>query len=145
MSTGPWKKKRKDIRKLKPNLEGDSRTGAGDYTLKSLLKCDLDGRYAIARARNELEANLVDYAGGPEATTPPVLILIRKIVAKTLVTQQREKMTLLGEAELDKHYITMANSLRLDILALAKLLSEKHPGKVGDLKNYIDTVAKEKK
>jgi len=131
---------------LRPKTDADGRVTSGTYSLDELLRGKLDGRLAIVKERDRLEAQIIDYCGGPDNLPALLIILIKKIVHKTLVTEQREKIALMSDGvELDKHYITTANSLRLDILALQKLLSEMDSGKAYDLKNYITTVGKEKK
>jgi hypothetical protein len=126
------------VGKLRPSLGTDAKLKAGDHSLDSLLKGQLDGRLKIKKDYDKLESGWIDYCGGPANLSPPVITLIQKICHKTLVTGQREKMALLGAVDLtDKGYLAMVNSLRLDILALQKLIGSSK-GKTQSLEDYIE-------
>jgi hypothetical protein len=124
--------------KTRPRNTPDGKTKAGDVALSRLLRTDIDGRYKIAKDRDKLEAELVDYAGGLDRLSPPMLILIQRITSKTLVAQQREKMALAGEVDLEaKEYLALSNSLRLDVMALQALLRDRVRVEGDDLETII--------
>jgi hypothetical protein len=59
------RKKNKHTPRLRPSNKPDARVVDGTYALSTLLKGDLDGRLAIAKARDEFEADIIDYSVGP--------------------------------------------------------------------------------
>ena len=126
--------------KLKPKRDKTPNTKHGVYSLAELLKADIDGRYFIARQRNQLEAELVDHCGGADRLTPPMILLIKRITAKSLEAAHAEKMALVGEYNLtgDNRYLALSNSLRLDIMALQGLLND-GKGRTPDLKDYLQS------
>lgn len=132
------KRKKQERAKLRPRSTPDGRLSTGFYSLSKILSADLDGRLAIEKARKRLEADLVDHAGGPgDQLTPSILTLIKSIVHKSLVCRQSEKMALLGQVELDKTYLAMSNSLRLDVLAFENLLARGRGVGGHDLGDYL--------
>ena len=127
--------------KLRPARGTDPKVKHGVWSLDRLLKADLDGRLAIAKQRDQLEAQWVDHCGGLDSLNPALLSLIKRITHKELISQHSEKMSLLGRFDLsDKHYLALSNSLRLDILALEKLVGG-NKSKVQTLEDYIETQA----
>lgn len=127
--------------KLRPARGTDPKVKHGVWSLDRLLKADLDGRLAIARRRDQLEAQWVDHCGGLGSLNPALLSLIKRITHKELISQHSEKMALIGRFDLsDKHYLALSNSLRLDILALEKLIGG-NKSKVQTLEDYIETQA----
>jgi len=124
--------------KMRPSKTPDGRVKHGVNSLAELLKGDLDRRLAIVKERNRLEAQWVDHCGGLDSLNPALLSLIKRITHKELISKHSEKMALLGRFDLsDKHYLALSNSLRLDILALEKLISCKR-SKVQTLEDYIE-------
>lgn len=124
--------------KLRPAKGTDRKVKHGVWSLDRLLKADLDGRLAIAKRRAQLEAQWVDHCGGLDSLNPALLSLIKRITHKELISQHSEKMALLGRFELgDKHYLALSNSLRLDILALEKLIGGNRSKKL-TLEDYIE-------
>lgn len=112
--------------KLRPSTTSDQRVRHGINSLDKLLKQDLDKRLSITRKRDQLEAELIDQAGGPDRLTPTLILLIRRIVHKALICDQSEKMALLNEYNLsDKRYIALSNSLRLDIALFESMLKNR--------------------
>jgi len=109
-------------KKVRPKNHPGVKHGA--LTLTKLLKAELDGRLGIKKLRDKLEANLIDQAGGQDAITPTMAILIKKVTHKALVAGQYEKMALLEVARLDSTYIRLTNSLRQDIKLLEQLIAE---------------------
>jgi hypothetical protein len=138
-------KKRDYTPRLRPQNKGSSSAKHGVYSLERLLRGDLDGRLAIAKQRNQLEAQWIDYCGGPDCLTPPVMGLIKRIVHKELLAAQSEKMALLGEYDLsDKKYLALTNSQRLDKEALQRLLNSGKPkGKVPSIQEIIEAEGNE--
>ncbi len=127
--------------KLRPARGTDPKVKHGVWSLDRLLKADLDGRLAIAKQRDQLEAQWVDHCGGLGSLNPALLSLIKRITHKELISQHSEKMALIGRFDLsDKHYLALSNSLRLDILALEKLVGG-NKSKVQTLEDYIETQA----
>jgi len=138
-------RKKEKTPKLRPKKTPDGTVKSGDYSLSVLLKGELDGRLSVKKRADQLEAQLIGYIGGVEGLTPPLTILIKKICHKQLLTAQREKMALLGTCELDKSYLAMANSLRLDILAMEQLLANnKRKNQVPTIQEIIEAESKEK-
>ena len=138
------KRKKGKTPKLRPTKAQDGATKHGVYALTELLKGDLDGRLHIAKKRDRLEADLIDHCGGPNALSPPMISLIKRIVHKELISQHAEKMALLGEYSLgDKQYIALSNSLRLDICALEGILRNgRTKGKIPTIKEIIEAESK---
>jgi hypothetical protein len=131
--------KKADTGKLHPKKEPDAKVRHGVWSLDKLLREDLDGRLKITKERDRLEAELIDHAGGPEALTPTITILIKEIVHKSLIASQAEKAALLGMFNLsDKHYLALSNSLRLDIQTLEAMLRQKRPKALKTLGQYLD-------
>ena len=127
--------------KLRPAKGTDPKIKHGVWSLDRLLKADLDGRLAIARRRDQLEAQWIDHCGGLDSLNPALLSLIKRITHKELISKHSEKMAILGRFDLsDKHYLALSNSLRLDILALEKLVGG-NKSKVQALEDYIETQA----
>jgi hypothetical protein len=107
--------------KLKPQ---DRKAKHGLYSLAELLKGEVDGRYYIAKQRDQLEAMWLDYCGGKDVVTPAMLSLIKRIVHQELFVSHAEKMFVLGRCELsDKNIISVVNSQRLNVMALQNLLA----------------------
>jgi hypothetical protein len=143
---GDAEKRRKRTPKpgrLRPSSEPDGKLKHGAWSLDKLLKADLDKRLTIARERDALEAELVDHAGGVDALTPSMTLLIKRITHKSLVAAQAEKAALLGMFNLSgKHYLALSNSLRLDIAELERLLRQKRPRPVKTLAEIIEAESK---
>jgi len=135
------KRKKEKTPKLRPTKAQDGATKHGVHALTELLKGDLDGRLHIAKKRDRLEADLIDHCGGPNALSPPMICLIKRIAHKELISQHAEKMALLGAYSLgDKQYIALSNSLRLDICALEGLLRDgRTRGKIPTIKEIIES------
>lgn len=98
----------------------------------------LDGRSQIGKAVKGLKTALEDYvvaSGGK--VTPPVAILIGTITYKAmrLANYQKVQITKPGHEEV-AIYLTMSNSLRLDLQALANMAGEIKPPDP-DLADYI--------
>ena len=138
------KRKKKKTPKLRPTKAQDGATKHGFYSLTQLLRGDLDGRLHIAKKRDQLEADLIDHCGGPNALSPPMISLIKRIAHKELISQHAEKMALLGEYNLgDKQYLALSNSLRLDICALEGLLRDgRNKGRIPTIKEIIEAESK---
>ena len=114
---------RKKIPKLRPRNTPDLRHKHGIIALDTLLKSNIDRRLSIARKRDALEAQLIDRAGGLDNVTSSMLLLIKRIIHKALICAQAEKMSMLGEYDLmDKRYVCLSNSLRLDIQAFEGMI-----------------------
>ena len=128
--------------KLRPPSTTDGKLKHGTWALDKLLKCDLDKRLTIARERDQLEAELVDHAGGVQALTPSIMLLIKRVVHKSLVCAQAEEAALLGLFSLDKHYLALSNSLRLDIAELERLLRQRKPRPAKTLQEIIQDESK---
>jgi hypothetical protein len=93
---------------------------------------------SIAKRRDQLEADLIDEAGGLPLT-PSLLLLIRRIVTKALICDQSEKMALLNEYNLsDKRYIALSNSLRRDLVTFESMLKNRPAKRVPTLDEYLD-------
>jgi len=128
--------------KLRPQKGSDQKLKHGVSALGRLLRSDLDKRLSIAKRRDQLEADLIDEAGGLPLT-PSLLLLIRRIVTKALICDQSEKMALLNEYNLsDKRYIALSNSLRLDLAAFENMLRQKRPKPTKTLAEIIEAESK---
>ena len=110
--------------RLKPTERVDGKVKHGLYSLSELLKGELDGRYLIAKQRDQLEAMWLDYCGGKDEVTPAMLSLVKRIVHQELFISHAEKMFTLGRIELsDKNIISVVNSQRLNVAASENLLA----------------------
>lgn len=129
--------------KLRPAKAEDGRTKHGVWSLDRLLREDLDRRLKITKERDALESQLVDYAGGPEALTPTITILIKEIVHKSLIAAQAQKAALLGLFDSsNKTYLALSNSLRLDLATFENMLRQKRPRPAKTLQEIIEAESK---
>jgi len=119
-------KKGLETPKLKP---AKRKVKHGVHSLEELLKGDLDGRFAIAKRRDQLEAEWVDHCGGPDRLTPAMISLIKRITHQELMLEYAEKTVLLGLYQPDKTMQARINSQRLNILALENLINANNQSK----------------
>jgi len=70
MAKNKANKKRDYAPRLRPEYPEHGATKHGVYALETLLKGDLDGRLAITKQRNQLEAMWIDHCGGPDCLFP---------------------------------------------------------------------------
>lgn len=116
--------------KLRPVKSQGKGTKHGVWALDKLLKADLDGRLALVKKRNQLEAQWIDYCGGEACLTPGILSLIKRIVHAEIVATHAEKMALLGEFDLtDKSYGALASRQERHIARLEELLKNGNKNK----------------
>jgi hypothetical protein len=111
------------VPKLRPTKGNIRNTKHGLYTLGELLKGDIDGRLAIAKKRDALQAQWVDHCGGLGRLSPGMLSLVQRIVHQELLISHAEKMALIGLYEPDKTMQARINSQRLNILALEGMIA----------------------
>ncbi len=93
----------------------------------------LDRRTRFAKAVAELRRSLLADLGGD--TSIQQNLLVERVISKALQCAALESQLLSGHAENRPFYISLSNSLRLDLLALG--LSRKQV-KVPDLNKYLD-------
>jgi hypothetical protein len=107
-----------------------SRTGL--YT--QLDEQNLDGRTTLAKLVKELGQELNEYVGNRSIVSD---ILIQRIIFKHIrLASYESKFIENPDSEEKQHYLPMANSLRLDLQALAGLAGKSKPP---DLGKYIET------
>jgi hypothetical protein len=125
--------------KLRPRKNPDGKVKHGVWSLHELLKGDLDGRLAIAKKRNQLEAQYIEHCGGTDALTPPMISLIKRIIHAELFADQAEKAALIGEFDLtDKSYGALASRQERHIARLEDLQKNSNPkGKPVNLDDYV--------
>ncbi len=125
--------------KLRPGKNPDGKVKHGVWSLHELLKGDLDGRLAIVKKRNQLEAQYIDHCGGTDVLTPPMISLIKRIIHAELVADHAEKMALIGEFDLtDKSYGALASRLERHLGRLEDLLKNgRGKGKVQTVEEIV--------
>jgi len=130
--TGPAGKIRPTQRKVTHGL----------HSLEQLLKGDIDGRYHVAKRRNQLEAEWVDHCGGPDRLSPGMISLIKRIVHQEILLEYGEKVALLGLYEPDNNFQARINSQRLNIVALERMIENK--GSAGsDYEDVLKTITQD--
>lgn len=102
----------------------------------------LDGRTSIAKAAKQVLEALREFVGD---TTVIHEILLHRITYKTirLSLYEAAKMEENGMAKEADHYLPMANSLRLDIAQLEKMVGNGR--KLPDLDEYVEVTYGDKK
>ncbi len=124
---------------MRPRKKPDGKVKHGVWSLHELLKGDLDGRLAIVKKRNQLEAQYIDHCGSTDVLTPPMISLIKRIIHAELVAAHAEKMALLGEFDLtDKSYGALASRQERHIGRLEDLLKNgRGKGKVQTVEEIV--------
>ena len=92
----------------------------------------LDGRTTVAKLIKELKHGLQDYVG--ESTIASELLIQRIIYKHIRLSAYENAFIEHPKNEEKQHYLPMANSLRLDLIALQQLAGESEPP---NLKSYI--------
>ena len=132
--------------KLRPGKKPDGKVKHGVWSLHELLKGDLDGRLAIVKKRNQLEAQYIDHCGGTDALTPPMISLIKRIIHAELVADHAEKMALIGEFDLtDKSYGALASRLERHLGRLEDLLKNSGKKRVTSYREELKAIEGGKK
>lgn len=116
----------------KPGFKHDQRTKQkisksatthGVYSLeRKLADNSLDGRTRQAKALEQLEIQLMGQC--PDEPTAPMLILAQRVARKTVLAAACEEALLLGKLDTLQFYVSLTNGLRLDLLALDRLVKE---------------------
>lgn len=141
---GMAKRPKGNTLKLRPPKTQGKGTKHGVWALDKLLKADLDGRLAIVKQRNQLEAQWIDYCGGKDSVSPGMFSLIKRIIHAEIVAAHAEKMALLGEFDLtDKSYGALASRQERHIGRLEDLLKNSNrKGKVPSIQEIIEAKSK---
>ena len=115
----------------------------GIHTLQELLKGDIDGRYWVAKRRDQLEAQWIDHCGGPDRLTPGMLSLIKRITTQEILLEYAEKVALLGMYEPDNNMQARINSQRLNILALEQMIEKNKASGRADYEDILKTITQD--
>lgn len=120
----------------------DKRIKHGLHSLERILDGKLDRRFAPVIERDQIEAALVDYAGGEEAVkaNTTLFIAIKKMAPLFVKTGHWEKMALLNEVCLgDKRYTAMLGKLIILNRQIEEFINNnKGPKRVPSLDDWIE-------
>lgn len=121
----------------------NSMTKHGVWTLDNALKHNtLDGRTTYAKQLALLESQLMDRI--PSDPTPELLIMLQRVARKTVLVAACEEKIMSGEFGNEAYYISLSNSLRLDIAAFDKLLEDQGKPKALDYHSYVASLEADK-
>jgi hypothetical protein len=106
------------------------------HGVRSKLDLEIvDGRTKLGKAIAALRTQLRDYA---RDISPASELLIQRVIYKSVKLAIYESRMIQNPDEA-AHYLPMANSLRLDLAALADIASKSKPTKGRDIAEIIDT------
>jgi hypothetical protein len=105
----------------------------------ALARCD--GRTHEGRLARAIEGELLDHLGGPEVVTPPQRLLARAsalVALRLALASERFGDPKADVESLDRHFCSLANSLRLNLLALGLERRDQQPA---TLHQYLEVRA----
>jgi hypothetical protein len=108
----------------------------------ALARCD--GRTHEGRLARAIESELLDHLGGPEVVTPPQRLLVRAtalVALRLALASERFSDPKADVESLDRHFCSLVNSLRLNLLALGLTRPEQAPKRLADLFTVTKAVA----
>ena len=109
----------------------------GAYSLLRQLQDynKLDGRTRLGKAVQQLEVELVRDLGGEPSVMQ--MLIIQSLIPKAIFVAVKGTYALTTEdmTQIDKHYVTVSNSLRHDLMSLGL---EKRMKDVMDLQKYAE-------
>jgi hypothetical protein len=125
--------------KLRPATTSDRKATSGVWSLRDILKGDIDRRLSISRQREQIESDWIDHAGGPDNLTVHMISLIKRIATNEIIISQAEKMSLLGQFDItSKNFLALENTHRRNMDQLEKLIRANR-GKAKSLEDYIES------
>jgi len=127
------------VGKLRPAKTPDQRVRHAVWSLRDILKGDIDRRLGISRQREQIEADWVSHCGGLDNLTVHMISLIKRIATNEIIISQAEKMSLLGQFDItSKNFLALENCHRRNMDQLEKLIRANRGKGVKSLEEYLD-------